>query len=60
MSCSNYSQENYNHENHTINWSKVMVIDTFDREPERLTRWIKEARKDNTPRAATDSVTPLS
>ena len=27
-------------ENHLINWSQAMVI---DREPERLTRWIKEA-----------------
>jgi len=27
-------------ENHVINWSQVMVI---DREPERFTRWIKEA-----------------
>ena len=36
-------------ENHVINWSQVMVI---DREPERFTRWIKEAvhiRKDNRP-----------
>ena len=27
-------------ENHVINWSQVTVI---DREPERFTRWIKEA-----------------
>jgi len=27
-------------DNHVINWSQVMVI---DREPERFTRWIKEA-----------------
>jgi len=28
-------------ENHVINWSQATVI---DREPERFTRWIKEAR----------------
>jgi len=28
------------HENHVINWSQATVI---DREPERFTRWIKEA-----------------
>jgi len=36
-------------ENHVINWSQATVI---DREPERFTRWIKEAvhiRKDNRP-----------
>jgi len=40
-----------------INWVDVSMI---DREPNRATRWIKEARKDNVPlivkKAATNSV----
>jgi len=33
--------DNATQENHVINWSQVTVI---DREPERFTRWIKEAK----------------
>ena len=34
------AQLDHREENHVINWSQVTVI---DREPERFTRWIKEA-----------------